>query len=89
MPKLKPIDPEVLRITPRPSVRQYHNSIMHDIMVRNSFPADVREMAAVLAESVRNFAEAEAVVIRAKADARLNNITAKTGESMLREKNNQ
>ena len=84
MPKRKPFN-ETQRVTPSPTIKQYHASIMHDIMVRNHFPEDTREMVSRLASSVRRHAEAEAVLIKARAEARLNNATASLQESMATE----
>lgn len=62
---------ELLRQTPDPSVRQYHASIMHDIMVRNPFPAETIDAMKALSLDVRRRSEAHALLIKTKSEARL------------------
>lgn len=69
---------------PSYSSREYLNGLKHKVLSEDKLRP---ELVQAVGDTIYKSVEAECNLIRAKADARLNLITAKTGEKMLKENN--
>ena len=67
---------------PSYSTREYLDGLKHKVLSEDKLRP---ELVQAVGDTIYKSVEAECNLIRAKADARLNTITAKTGEKMLKE----
>ena len=67
---------------PSYSIREYLDGLKHKVLSEDKLRP---ELVQAVGDTIYKSVEAECNLIRTKADARLNTITAKTGEKMLKE----